>query len=283
MSGSRLIARPPLQPESLIAVTGATGALGSMVARELAGRGAAQRLIVRDAARAPDLPGAEVAVAAGYADREGMAAALDGARTLFLVSGRESEDRVEQHASAIHAAVAAGVERVVYTSFLGAAPEATFTLARQHRATEQHLRASGLAFTILRDSMYQEMLPLFAADGVLAGPGGDGRAGFVARADVAACAVATLTGDDHAGAVYRLTGPEAISLQAAADLMGVPYVDQSLDEAYAAREKYGAPDWEVEGWVTSYVAIARGELDLVTGDVERLTGRPARSLRETLA
>ena len=110
-----------------IAVTGATGGLGGRVASELARRGVEQRLIVRDPARAPRLPGAEVAVAA-YEDSEAMARALAGTSTLFLVSGPEDPDRTRLHRKAVEGARLAGVERIVYTSFMGAAPKATFPL-----------------------------------------------------------------------------------------------------------------------------------------------------------
>src|SRR4051812_9905940 len=107
-----------------IAITGATGALGGRLAARLADHGVHQRLIVRDAGRAPRLDGAEIAVAAGYRDRAAMVQALRGTGTLFLVSGREAADRVAEHVSAVDAAVEAGVRRVVYTSFMGAAPDA---------------------------------------------------------------------------------------------------------------------------------------------------------------
>src|SRR5215212_7997893 len=120
---------PP--PSQLIAVCGATGALGGRVAAHLSERGAAIRLIVRDPARAPALDGAEVAVAAGYHDTEEMTAALRGAATVFLVSGRESPNRLDEHRSAVDAAVAAGVGRIVYTSFANASPDTAFKLGRQ--------------------------------------------------------------------------------------------------------------------------------------------------------
>src|SRR5690348_5667797 len=110
-----------------IAVTGATGAIGGRVASRLAQRGIAQRLIVCDPARAPDLAGAELAHAAAYDDAESMRGALRGVQTLFLVSGRESPDRLRHHMAAVDAAVAAGVDRIVYLSFLHAAADATFT------------------------------------------------------------------------------------------------------------------------------------------------------------
>jgi uncharacterized protein YbjT (DUF2867 family) len=275
---------------SLIAVTGSTGALGGTVARLLSGRGAAQRLVVRDAGRAPRLAGAEVAVAAGYHDHAGMVAALRGATVLFMVSGRESATRVDEHRTAIDAAVEAGVGRIVYTSFLSAAEDATFTLGRHHALTEDHIRDSGLAFTFLRDSMYLDFVPFFAsAEGVIAGPAGDGRCAFVARGDVAAVVDAVLADPTaHDGATYDLTGDERLSLGEAARVLTeetgreVRYVDETEEQAYASRASFGAPDFEVEGWVTSYQAIAAGELDVVSDAVERLTGRPPQRLREFL-
>src|SRR5919107_3702181 len=129
-----------------IAVTGATGTLGGRVAERLAGTdGVRLRLVVRDASRAPDLPGAEVvATPGGYSDGAGFAAALAGVDTLYLVSAAEAEDRVRQHLTAVEAAAAAGVRRIVYTSFVGAGNEdATFTLVRHHGATERAIAATG--------------------------------------------------------------------------------------------------------------------------------------------
>ena len=97
-----------------LAITGSTGELGGRVARRLAARGVEQRLIVRDAGRAPELEGAEVAVASSYRAEDEMRAALEGARTLYFVSGREQADRLEQHRTVVRAAKAAGVERIGY-------------------------------------------------------------------------------------------------------------------------------------------------------------------------
>jgi NAD(P)H dehydrogenase (quinone) len=153
-----------------IAVTGATGRLGGRVARLLAERGVAQRLAVRSPERAPDLAGA-VPVRCAYDDPELVRTALDGVETVLMVSGSETPDRVEQHRTFIDAAAVAGVRRLVYISFFGASPTATFTLARDHWATEDHLRASGLSTVLLRDNFYLDFLPeLVEADGVIRGP-----------------------------------------------------------------------------------------------------------------
>jgi NAD(P)H dehydrogenase (quinone) len=273
----------------VIAVTGATGELGSRVAARLAERGVRQRLVVPDPARAPDL-GAEIAIAPGYHDGEAMEDALRGADTLYLVSGRESADRVAEHFSAVDAAARAGVQRIVYTSFVGAAPDTTFTLARHHHATEERIRAAGMAHTFLRHSMYLDFVPFFArADGVIAGPAGDGRTAWVSRDDAADVAAAVLTEEGHEGLTYEVTGPESHTLEWAAarlsEAVGRPvaYHDETVEEAYASRAGSGAPDYEVEGWVTSYLAVAAGELDVVTDVVRRLTGHPAQALPAFLA
>ena len=109
---------------------------------------------------------------ADYADRPSLRAALTGIDTVFMVSGAEEPDRVPAHRTFVDAAVAAGVHRIVYTSFLGASPDATFTLARDHWYTEQHIRASGSGFTFLRDNFYADQFLLFAGAGRRpAGPG----------------------------------------------------------------------------------------------------------------
>jgi NAD(P)H dehydrogenase (quinone) len=270
------------------AITGATGGLGGRVARRLAEQGVAQRLVVRDPARAPQLPGAEAARAA-YDDGEAMRRALQGSDTLLLVSASEAPDRVRLHTGAVDAAVAAGVERIVYTSFLAAAPDATFTFARDHWHTEQHIRATGVRHTFLRDSLYLDYFPLFVgSDGVIRGPAGDGRVGAVARDDIADVAVAVLLSDGHDERTYDLTGPAAITLQQAAEELSrasgraVTYHAETMEEAYASRASYGAPDWEVTGWVTTYAAIATGELEVVSDSVAAVAGHPPLGLAEFL-
>ncbi len=274
----------------MIGVAGATGGLGSRVATRLAERGVEQRLIVRDPARAPSLPGAEVVQAAGYDDSEAMRRAFDGVDVLFLPSAGEHPERVNAlHRPAGEAAVAAGVERLVYTSFLGAAPDCTFTFGRDHFHTENLIRESGIGFTFLRDSIYLDFVPFFAgADGVIRGPAGDGRVAAVARDDIADVAVETLLSDEHAGATYELSGGQAFTMAEAAEILTretgreVRFVNETLEEARESRRPSGAPDWEIEGWVTTYAAIAAGELDIVTDHVERIAGHPPMTLVELL-
>ena len=189
----------------LIAITGATGHLGGGVARGLHERGRPLRLVVRDPSRAPDLAGAALAMAS-YDDPDALRRAFEGVDTLFLVSAAEAQDRLAQHRTAVRAAAEAGVRRVVYTSFLGAAPDAAFTLARDHFHTEQALTDAGLAHVALRNSLYADVVPAFVTDGVLRGPGGAGHLAPVARRDVVDVSVAALEDPTLTGPL-ALTGP----------------------------------------------------------------------------
>jgi NAD(P)H dehydrogenase (quinone) len=278
-----------LMDNTPLGITGSTGRLGGRVARKLADVGRSQRLLVRDPSRAPQLAGA-TAVQSSYADRKALTAALDGLCTVLMVSASESPDRMSEHRAFIDAAAAAGVQQVVYISFYGAAPDCTFTLGRDHFATEEYLRASGMGFTFLRDNLYADFFPaMVGEDGVIRGPAAQGRVAAVAQDDIADAAVAVLLDPEaHAGATYSLTGPEALTLdEVAAVLTGaqgrpVAYQPETVPEAYASRAVYAAPDWQVDAWVSTYTAIAAGELAGVTGDIETLTGRPAISLADLL-
>ncbi len=272
-----------------LGVTGASGRLGGRIARLLAAAGVEQRLVLRSPSRAPSLPGTTVAQAE-YADHDAVRRALEGLDVVLMVSGSESADRVAEHLTFVDAAADAGVRHLVYISFFGASPDATFLLARDHHVTEQHVEHSGMTWTFLRDNLYADLVPLLAGDdGVIRGPADGGRVSAVAQDDIAAAATAVLLEPEgHAGATYSLTGPEAFTLDEAAATMtrvlGRPYsfLDESLEEAHRSRAGSGAPDWLVAAWVSTDTAIASGELAPVTDDVERLTGRPATSLADVL-
>ena len=275
--------------DELIAVTGSTGEVGGRVARRLAERGLEQRLVVRDPSRAPGLEGAEVRQASNYEARDEMEAALRGARTLFLASGEEARNRVEQHKAAVDAAKAAGVERIVYLSFYGARPDSAFTFGRDHFHTEEHIKASGLSYAFSRDNIYLDFVPFFAgADGAIRGPGGNGRFAPVARDDIADVLVELLTNPDRDGRAYEVAGDEAYTLAEAAERLGraigreITYVDETMEEAWASRRPSGEEDWVIEGWITTYVAIAKGELAEPTTTVKDLTGHDPQRLEELL-
>lgn len=272
-----------------LALTGATGALGGAVARLLAEAGVARRLLARHPARLAAPPDTPV-YAVSYDDRESALRALSGVDTVLMVSAAESPHRRQDQRTFVDAAAQAGVRHLVYTSFMGASPDAVFTLARDHADTEDHIRASGMDYTFLRDCLYQDALPAFVqGDGVLRGPAGTGRVAAVARADVARTAARILADPSaHPGATYTLTGPQSLSLTEVAAILTrvtgrqVTYHNETVEEAYESRHLQASAPWQADAWVSSYTAIAAGELEQVSGDVEAVTGVPPIALEDYL-
>jgi NAD(P)H dehydrogenase (quinone) len=218
-----------------------------------------------------------------------MTAALQGIDTVLFVSGHEAADRVELHRAAVEAFKAAGVRRIVYTSFLAAAPEASFTYARDHYRTEELIKDAGLDFTFLRPSVYLDYISLWAdADGIIRGPAEDGRIAYVAREDLAEVAAVVLSTDGHDGQTYDVTGDELLTLTETAarlaEVTGKPYrfLNETIDQAYASRRAGNpdAPDWELDGWVGTYLAIARGEMAIASGVVAELTGHKPQGIAD---
>ncbi|CAN5200366.1 SDR family oxidoreductase [soil metagenome] len=275
---------------SALVVTGATGRIGGQVASALQSAGIDQRLLVRDPGRLPEGLRELPTSVASYGDGEAVWEALRGARTVLMVSAAEAPDRVEQHVTFVDAATAAGVKHIVYTSFAGASPEATFLLARDHASTEARIEESGMRHTFLRDNLYLDLVPHIAGvDGVIRGPAGQGRVAAVAQAHFPASATAVLSDlGPHANAGYEITGPQALSLGEAAaiirDVTGrdVTYEEESVEQAYASRAGLGAEQWQLDAWVSTYTAIASGELATVSDEVERILGRPPLTLQEVL-
>jgi len=194
---------------------------------------------------------------------------------------------MDLHRSAVAAAADAGVERVVYTSFLAAAPQATFVFARDHHLTEQAVLDACMRLTALRNTLYADVVPYFVGeDDVIRGPAGTGRVAWVARDDVARLAAAALLDDAHADRIYDVTGPEPLTLDETCAVLSeavgrqIRYHAETMDEARASRA--GADPYLIEGWIGSYAAIATGELSVTSHTVEGVTGRRPLSLRQFL-
>ncbi|MFF2995436.1 NAD(P)H-binding protein [Streptomyces sp. NPDC057950] len=269
-----------------VAVTGVTGALGSRIAVRLAGRGVPQLLVGRSPDRMPELPGARRRGPAAYGDASAMREALEGASTLILVSGHRTGRRLEEHATAVEAAIAVGVDRVLYVSLVGASPTATYLNARDQWLTERFLAGAGIRHTVLRAGFYTST-PASLADKefVVSGPAPTGRAAFTTHEDIADVITAVTLDEgprsEYDGAILEITGPEALTLHEAvtriATATGRPYrfEPETLEDAFSRRWRQGMSGEQIETWISWYQAIEKGEISSVTDVVPRLTGSPA--------
>lgn len=275
----------------MIAVTGATGQLGSLIIEHLVARGAASDLVAL--ARNPG-KGADLGVPVrlfDYSRPETLAPALEGIDTLLLVSGSEVGQRAAQHANVIAAAKQAGVGHIVYTSLLHA-DTSPISLAEEHRQTEAELKASGLGVTILRNGWYTEnytgSLPQAVAGGAVVGSVGDGKVATASRADLAeAAAIVALDADAHKGKVYELAGaPYTLGDLAAeaARQSGKPvaYKHLSAEQHIEFLQGAGLPAPVAQTISAANAHAAKGALFDDSGDLETLLGRPATPLSEAV-
>ena len=282
-------------------ITGATGHLGRLVVQELLSRGVPAGDITatgRDITKVKDLADRGVRVLAiDYDDPASLDAAFRGADRILLVSASEvgaSEPgrRAQQHENAIDAAVRAGAGLLAYTSIANAGTT-SMRLAAEHQATEAALRASGLTYTLLRNSWYVEnytaQVPAILQRGSLAGSAGDGRVSAATRADYAAAAAAVLTGDGHAGRAYELGGDEAFTLAELAAEIGaqagqpVGYLDLPEDEYARLLTSTGLPEAGAVIMADADRGLARGDLFVDSGHLRQLIGRPTTTLRDAVA
>ncbi|WP_225726186.1 MULTISPECIES: SDR family oxidoreductase [unclassified Nocardia] len=268
-----------------VAVTGASGQLGRLVVEALLREGVQPVAIVRDPAKVADLAERGVDVRqASYDDAAALDRALAGVDRLLLVSGNEFGARVAQHANVIRAAERAGLELLVYTS-IPKATENPLILAQEHIGTEAELAKTTVPHTILRNGWYWENylggLAHAVQTGVLHGAAGTGRVAGAARADYADAAAKVLTTDGHAGRIYELGGDQRLTYaelaQEISQAAGKQVRYENLSEAdYAAALKAaGLPDAYAEALADADAGIDSGILDVDSGDLQKLLGRPS--------
>jgi NAD(P)H dehydrogenase (quinone) len=276
-----------------IGVSGASGHLGRAIVSELLQRPGGHEVVA--ITRRPETVSKPAQGRLGDYDRpESLAEAYAGLDRLLIIPTLEPEPgkRGAQNVAAIDAAVRAGVKHIVFMSSAGARQEEEPALTATYWRGEQHLIATAPAWTILRMNFYAEAFVQLAQaslkQGVLAGLA-ENRAAFVARDDVAAAAAGILIGDGHAGAIYNATGPERLSgaerAGLIAEITGQPLAFRVISEEQlrAGLTQAGLPAGAVSTVVSIQVSFAAGAFDILTGDVERLGGRPPKPLRDVLA
>ncbi|MFJ1994684.1 SDR family oxidoreductase [Streptomyces asiaticus] len=278
-----------------IVVTGATGHLGRLVVEGLLEKVPADQItaVVRDTAKAADLADRGVRLhVADYNRPETLAGAFAAGDKVLLISGSEVGQRVPQHQAVIDAAKEAGVALLAYTSVLGG-PAADFSLADEHKVTEQAIIDSGLPYVLLRNGWYNENytenLSTVLEHGAVVGAAGEGRVASAARADYAAAAVAVLTGEGHEGKAYELSGDTAWSFAEYAEVVArqsgkeIVYGAVSPAEYQAILTGAGVPEPLAAILSDVETAIERGRLYATPGDLSRLTGRPTTPIADSVA
>lgn len=275
-----------------IGITGATGHLGRLVVAKMKEKGAAGDLValVRSPQKAADL-GIE-AREADYDKPETLNRALEGIDTLLLISGSEVGKRAKQHQHIIDAAKQNGVQRIVYTSLLHA-DTSSVSLATEHRATEQALKASGIPHTLLRNGWYTEnytgSIQGALGGGAVIGSAGEGRISAATREDYAEAAVAVLTSEGHEGKVYELAGDEAFTLKEyAAELSRqtgreIPYKNLPEAEYAAALAGFGIPEEMAKAIAGWDISVSKNDLYDDSRQLSKLIGRPTTPLSEAVA
>ncbi len=272
-----------------IAVTGVTGNLGGMVSRLCKKNGIEVRNLARNVEKAEKLGFSNV-FKSSYDKSEDTVKSLEGIEVLFMVSGSENPNRVQQHKDFIDAAKIAGVSHIIYLSFYNASKNSIFTLGRDHYATEEYIKENGFKYTFLRDNFYADFfVDLCREYGEIKGPAGNGKVSAVVRSDVSEVAAKILENpgkwENH---TLNMTGPEELSMteivKAVSEYFGkeIKYIEETMEEAYESRKIWKAEQWKYDSWVSTYTAIAENEQSGISNDIEKVLGRKATSLVEYL-
>lgn len=271
-------------------LTGATGRLGKLVAAGLSGNGTPWRAFARRPEAARALGAADV-VAGDFGSASQLDLGLADIECVILISGDDPhQDALET--SVVNAAARAGVRRIVKLSAqsAGLSPPASF--GRKHilveKVIEQTAAKNGMTWTCVRPVFFQQSFLLFADpvrnSGKIILPGGKGACAFVDARDVADCLVKVATQDGHAGKIYTLTGPQALTFAQAAAVIGtqrgkpVGYIALPAWLAKIVLPKAsGMPRWLAMEVIDLLQAIAKGAQASMTPDVQMLLGRAPRN------
>lgn len=275
----------------IITVTGSTGTIGAELVRLLSKAGAPTRAVYRRAENAPSLQGV-VWLKADLRDDAVLEPVLAGTTRLFLLSGNEAGFGKLQ-IETLRAAERLSVEHVVKLSALGASSHSNSSIAREHWEVEQAVQQSTMTWTILRPHSFMqnwlgEVAESLRAEGTIYSPIGDGRVPFIDTRDIAAVAAeALLNPGAHAGHRYFLTGGEAVGFADVAAVLSaatgrpVTYRPISMEEARSRMQARGAPPELIDASLALYAyQKAGGPTAKVSDSVERILGRPPRTIRD---
>ena len=273
----------------MIFLTGVTGKIGGETAKHLIAEGASLRALVRDDAKAADLKAAGVELVVGdIADADAVNKGLDGAEKAFLLlPNGEHQEANEKRFTDL--AVAAGIKHLVKMSSMEAVADAETPIPRAHWASEEHIRASGLSWTMVKPNFFMQNL-LTSAGAIKEQrkfflPMGDGKTGMADGRDIGAVCAEVLTGDGHVGQSYDITGPEILTFYDVADrfseVLGekVEYDPMPLDQ-FRERMTGILEPWHLNAVCELFREIAEIGLDHTTDAFKELIGRDPISVKQ---
>lgn len=282
----------------MIAITGATGHLGQATINHLLTKVVPAEIVavVRDPQKADGLRQQGVQIRQGdYNDAASLAAAFQGVSTLLFISTSEIEYdlRMRQHQNVVDAAKQAGVPHIIYTSVLNPSRDSFFSASPSHFATEEYLKASGIAYTLFRNTLYLDLVPGFIGEGTLPSgqlhsAAGDGKVSYALREDIAQALANVLTSTGHENQTYDIAPGPAYSMQDVAatlsEVSGQPvaYAPISPDDLAAGMRQHQVPELVVDLMVGIAKAMAANELNASSPALEQLLGRKPADLKTLL-
>ncbi len=267
-----------------ILITGATGNVGSEIARQLIQKEIPFRAFARDPAKLASMigdKGYDLAVG-DFSDTVSFKAALPGIDKLFLVTN-QSDAFLADLDRMLAEIKAAGITQLVLIS-AECDTDSEIFFVRRTGEIEDRVRASGVAFTILRPDWFMQNFIGFAAMGAIAFVDGPGKTSFIDVRDVAEIAVKALTENGHEGRTYRLTGPDPMTFRRAAERISatlgrnIPFMALTPEQLRDALIESGAERWYAEMNAEMTFAVRGGFTFNPANDFEFLTGRKTRSL-----
>ncbi len=273
-----------------ILVAGATGNTGSALVEQLANTGRDFRVMVHSKEKEILAKKGKAQVVIGdFDDAASLERALEGIERAYLVSPA-SPDMARREKAFVDAAKKMGMKHIVKLAALGAAADSPVGLLRQHAKIEEYIKQSGIDSTFLHAHFFMENLLGNVAsvrnEGAIYSPLGDARLSPISVLDIAAVALKVLTAEGHAGKTYTLTGPESVAYGRIADTLGgvigkkVNYVQVPYDAARDGMLKSGMPEWFADDLLRLMKTWGEGKGDIVSRDVENVTGRKPISLKE---
>ena len=283
----------------MILITGATGHFGTATIKALLDKGISASNIaglIRDESKAKELKKLGIKLKIGdYDDYNSLISAFENIEKLVLVSGDNLEKREKQHKNVVDAAAEAGVQFVVYTSFerkneTNSSPIAM--VAKAHLATEEFLKNSGMDYTIMRNSLYADFIPMFVGENVLETgiylPAEEGKTSFALREEMAEAAAVIVSGNGHSGKEYAIGNVENYSFAQISDMLSdiagkkITYTSPSPEEYKETLSNAGVPEEQLQGAVAFAIAIREGEFYTEKSDLEMLLGRKPTPLKQVL-